>query len=277
MAVEEALAALLRTGRETWPTLDLAPHAFIVHLAERAPASEGTIALTGLRALHVRDLYLACACQLRVPGALELFESQILGEIASYLGRSEPSRPAIDEVCQQLRERLFVAGAEGVPKIAKYDGRGSLKSWLRVVAMRTAMTRRRSAKRDRTQPLDDAALAALPGSGSPELAILKQQHEADIKLALTEALAMLPADRVNVLRLHLIDGLTLEKIGSLYRVNRSSVKRWLDDARARLLSELRRRLQTRLRLSREEFDSLIATLRSQLDLSLSRILKSAAQ
>jgi RNA polymerase sigma-70 factor len=280
-ALGATLAECLSAGQAGWPTLPLPPLDFIAHLAQRAPLQEGKVTLAGLRGLHAGDLYLACACQRNVPPALELFEQHFLPPLAAYLRRSEPSPVVVDELCQQLREELFVgvpAGAHrsrGAAKIAHYDGRGSLKAWLRVVALRTALTRRRGERRERLQPLDDTTLLALPSGAGPELEFLRQQHEPDIKQALTEALATLPSDRVNVLRLHLLDGLTLEKIAGLYHVNRSSVKRWLDDARARLLSELRRRLQARFQLPPKDLDSLLTHLRSQLDLSLSRLLKAS--
>jgi RNA polymerase sigma-70 factor (ECF subfamily) len=273
--VEAALAEQLARGRAAWPMLKLDPRDFIACLAERTPAHEGGITMSALRSLHSADLYLALACRHRVSGAIELFESQMFAEISAFLARSEPSRAAIDEICQQLRERLFVAEPGAQTKLASYDGRGSLRSWLRVVAQRMALDLRRGTKRARTQPLDDATLAEMPLVDSPELSFFKEHYRSDAKLALQEALARLPAERLNVLRLHLLDGLTMEKIGALYRVNRSTVKRWLDDTRERLLSALRQRLQQRLRLSDEELEQLMALARSHLDLSLSRILKVA--
>lgn len=286
--LEATLVACLSAGRDSWPTLALPPADFIAHLAERAPLHDGGVSLAGLQALHLSDLYLACACQRGLPAALALFEQHYLQPLAASLKHTEPSAAAIDELCQQLREQLFVAvpasatqpaGAAKPGKIGSYDGRGSLKSWLRVVALRATLTRRRGERRQRLQPLPDAdvdtALLALPLGAGPELALLRNRHEPDIKQALTEALATLPAERVNVLRLHLLDGLTLEKIARLYRVNRSTVKRWLDDTHARLLAELRQRLQARLRLSRSDLDSLLTHLRSDLDLSLSRLLRAA--
>ncbi|HMU41475.1 MAG TPA: sigma-70 family RNA polymerase sigma factor [Pseudomonadota bacterium] len=269
----------MASAQTAWPPLELPPSVFIAHLAEHAPLQDGVVTLTSLHTVHHCDLYLACACQHHIPGAIDLFELHYLRKVATLLRRSEGSPAVIDELCQHLREDLFVAqpdSTQKTPKIARYDGRGSLKSWLRVVAVRTALTLRRSRQRECHQPLEEASLAVLPLVGSPEQTLLRQQHKSDIKQALADAIAGLPPNRVNVLRMHLLDGLTLEKIASLYRVNRSSVKRWLDDARTQLLSGLRNRLQARLRLPHKDIDSLLVGLRSQLDLSISRILRPAS-
>ncbi|HYI02244.1 hypothetical protein [Hyalangium sp.] len=61
------------------------------------------------------------------------------------------------------------------------------------------------------------------------------------------------------------------ELGELFRVNQSTVSRWLKSARQTVYEETKRRLQARLGLSAREFQSFLAVLDSQLDLSMSQI------
>lgn len=60
------------------------------------------------------------------------------------------------------------------------------------------------------------------------------------------AVAALAVRERALLRYSVVDGLTLDEIGAIYRAHKSSVSRWLTRARARLWQETRAALQTRL-------------------------------
>jgi len=75
-----------------------------------------------------------------------------------------------------------------------------------------------------------------------------------------------------VLRLHLLDGLNIDRIGQLHDVHRATAARWLASAREALAKDTQRILQARLQVSRSEFESLLRLVRSDLDVSLCRIL-----
>lgn len=270
--LEPALRSLLEAGRRAWPALALPEARFLQALAERAVWQKDGVTTPALSALHGEDLYLATAGASQIPAAVEEIEARFLRDLPATLMRAEFPRSLADEACQVLRERLFTATAGGVPKIASYDGRGALKTWLRIAAQRTAISLRRGPEQ-RTQPLSEAILAGLPKVASPELALMKERYQGELKATLQQLLLELPRERSQVLRLHLLDGLTLEQIGGLYRVNRSTVKRWLDDVRTQLSKGARRKLGARLGLAEEEVRQLIGLLQSQIDLSLSRILR----
>lgn len=74
-----------------------------------------------------------------------------------------------------------------------------------------------------------------------------------------------------VFRLHLLDGLSLDEIGRLYGVNKSSVSRWLGAVRAHLLDTARSELAARL--APGDLASLVRAFRENLDLSLTRLLR----
>jgi RNA polymerase sigma-70 factor (ECF subfamily) len=119
-------------------------------------------------------------------------------------------------------------------------------------------------------------LRALAPTPDPELRYLKEQHGADFKEAFQKALAELPPKQRNVLALYYIDGLKSTAIAAMYGVQGVTVRAWLKAARDALLSSTESALSDRLGLSSSELRSLIALVRSQIDLTLSRALRAPA-
>jgi RNA polymerase sigma-70 factor, ECF subfamily len=103
-----------------------------------------------------------------------------------------------------------------------------------------------------------------------KLALLKQRHGAEFRASLREAIDALSPRERNVLRLHLLEGMSLEEVGRVYDAHRASVARWIARARTEILADTRKRLSARLRLQEGEFDSLMGLVRSDLDQSLRR-------
>jgi RNA polymerase sigma-70 factor (ECF subfamily) len=152
-----------------------------------------------------------------------------------------------------------------------YAGRGLLTSWVRVAATRAALDLLRAGgARPRTdvEP-DDLA----PGRESPELEYLKERYRPQFKAAFQTALENLDGEQRTILRMHIVEGLNIDEIGVLFRVHRSTIARWIAAARVNILDEARRQLQRELGLDAAEFESLAGVVRSQLSLSLSKILK----
>ena len=113
-------------------------------------------------------------------------------------------------------------------------------------------------------------------SADPELAFLKENLRHAFQRAVQEALQLLDDRQRMVYRLHLVDGLTVERIARTYGVVRSTVTRWLTETRVAVVREVKRQLQDEMRLPAHEFESLARLLASQLDLSVSRILVARA-
>ena len=63
-------------------------------------------------------------------------------------------------------------------------------------------------------------------------------------------------------------GSSIDVLGSMYSVNRATAARWLAAARRSLMDGARARLRAQLRLSESECDSLVALVRSSLDISI---------
>ncbi len=175
---------------------------------------------------------------------------------------------------QQLRERILLAPAGGTAKIASYRGEGPLRGWVRVCAVRELLMLHRGQRE--TSEADMRVADRLVDEVDPELELIKQDASAVFRVAFMEALAELPDRDKNLLRHHILDGLSSTQVAGLYGVHRVTVTRWLTQARQRVLRETRRRLTLRLHLDHRQFDSLMLLIESRLDVSLGGALDDAA-
>lgn len=253
-ATPEVLAA----ARAAWPSLAFDDAAFGAYLAA-SPQRAAAVTTE-----NAGELLLAFACASGDPDALRIVERSYVEPLASEL----PSRHRSDaaEVVQVLRERMLVPSGGRPPRIETFTGRGHLKSWLKVAAVRVALNLERGRRRE--VPLDeDGALAERVG-GDPEIDDLKRRYAAEFRAAFTAGLAALsPRDRT-ILRQHYLDGVKMEAIAALHRVHRITVVRWMEAARGALERETRRELGQRLRIDRVELESILRLIESRMDVSL---------
>jgi RNA polymerase sigma-70 factor, ECF subfamily len=251
---------------------------FLAHLAHHIPAAPGEW-LPALARIHGADLYLAFACADQVPGALAVFEGTC-GSIIDGALSGQATAAFADDAKQLVREKLFIGGDPGAgegdeptagPRILSYAGRGPLAAWVAVSAQRTALSLRR--KEASAQARHRAAAAEeFAASVHPELAYLKRTYRAAFVTCFEEAFAALTNRERTLLRLHLVSRLRLEQMAPMFQVNISTISRWLAGARESLLAQTREGLSRRLHLEPGEFESLARLLRSQIDVSLVRLL-----
>ena len=265
--LEAALRELFVEGAKAWPDLPLSPEAFVCHLASRSAGQP----FDGAR-VRAADLYLACACATRVRGAVEAFDRCHLSRVGTFVARMRPSAAFVDEVRQVLREKLFVCRDGAAPKIAEYDGRGALASWVRVIAVRAAIDLHRqgdlAAEGRRARPES--------GSGDPEVDYLKQRYQKAFNEAFRAALAELDMDARELLRWHFVDGLTLDQLAVKLGVHRATVARRIAAGREAVAVAARSRLRAALGANEAELESLAGVMRSQIELSLPGLLQKGA-
>jgi RNA polymerase sigma-70 factor (ECF subfamily) len=221
--------------------------------------------------LSVVDLHLAFVARSGHAAAMGRFESQVMATLNRVIGRVDASDAFIDEIKQRLRTKLFVSDETSPAKIAHYTGQGDLLAWVRVVAVREALDSVR-AERRRALDSDDALMAIEASATGPDMLAFRQQYKAQFSQAFRDALAALQPEQRNVLRLHYVHGLSIDKLGGVLRVHRSSAARRIAKARQDLLSGTRRLLHARLSIDRREFDQLMGLVASRLDLSIERFL-----
>jgi RNA polymerase sigma-70 factor (ECF subfamily) len=112
---------------------------------------------------------------------------------------------------------------------------------------------------------------ALPAD--PELAYLKQQYRGAFEATLAQLVAGLEDRDRMFLRLSLIEGLSAEKIGKMCGLSRATTQRRIEDVREKIADGLRQALGERLAMSGSGVGSVAGLVASQLDVSLSRILR----
>jgi len=219
--------------------------------------------------LHHADLAWASALASGDRAALARYERELVPMIEAQLRRRGLTDDAIAELQQTLRARLFVGDGDG-PAIARYEGRGALRSWLLVGALREAVRIRQRAARE--PALDDDALIALADRGdAAHIAPDKERYRAAFRTAFRAALATLaPRDRV-LLRMHVLDDLTIDEIGALHGVHRATAARWIERARELVARAVRRDLMTQLGSDPFEIDEVLRWVQSRIELSFSTL------
>lgn len=272
-AIAAVLAEMFAEGRAAFPSVDLAEAAYAAHVASVLPPGEGRAA--DLRALRAADLYLACACAGGVRAALDAFALRFDDEVKRAAAKS---RVRADDLAQMLHQRLFVAPpgeGPGRPRIADYGGQGDLRAWVRVGVARLVIDLKRT-RSGNEEPVGGGEAQGGWGIPSPaddpELDYLKRLYRHEFAVAFEEALGTLTAEQRNALRHQFAEKLGIDQVAAIHGIHRATAARRLAQAREALLAETRRRLSTKLKLSRHELESVIRLIESQLHVSVSRLL-----
>jgi len=98
------------------------------------------------------------------------------------------------------------------------------------------------------------------------LSAVKNDAAVAFRAAFLATLGELERRERTVLRLHLLDGLTIDEIAPMYEVHRATIARWIGAAKQTVLDRTRRRLMHDLRLDAAEVDSLIRLVQSRIEL-----------
>jgi RNA polymerase sigma-70 factor (ECF subfamily) len=261
-------APALATAHARWPSGWLSDDVFIEHLRARISDDDPAAALSHLA---VADLYLACACARGVAPAVEAFARTILREVDAHVARFDRSAAFADEVRQDLAARLLVAAPGARPKLDDYAGSAPLSAWVRIAAIRTALNLMRR-KAFSAEIADDRAVAEHAAAGNVEVEHIRQRYRLPFEAAIGKALGSLSTRDRTLLRLRMVEGMEVEAIATMYGVHRTTVTRWIGACRDRLLVDTRRILRDDFGLAIGEIDSLAGLVRSQLHLSLARLL-----
>jgi len=262
-ALDRQLAAGIAEARARWAELGDAGDDFVAAVAARV---EGERDLAGAVArLALPDIYLVVLCLRGDQRAQAAFERLVRDETTRAAARVGGSA---EDVVQEMLVKLLVGSP---PKLAAFGGHGALHAWIRVAAVRTAIS---LSRRKHEQPVDDDALAAIADEADDQaLAFMKTSYRAEFKRAFAAAFAALPRRARTLLRLQVIDQLTIEEIGAFYQVSRATAARHLADARVELVAGTQGRLATALGLSADELGEMMRLVASSLYSTLPRLLQ----
>jgi RNA polymerase sigma-70 factor (ECF subfamily) len=269
---ETALAAYATLARSAHPEFEIEIATFIDFLSIRF--AEGTLPAPETAA----DLFLVCACLVGRPEAISKFHATYDSVIRRVLTHRRAEPADLADATQIVYERLLVRTDAREPLLSEYRGHGALRSWVATTAARAFLTMLRTEDRRRSHEGQDAGLVGLQlAEGDPELLYFKRLYKREIELAVARSLDALDDHPRALLELHLAEGLSIDQLGTMYRVNRATAARWLVSAREKLVTAVRADLQGQLRLSESEYDSIVALVRSELAVTVGLRLRESAK
>lgn len=271
--IDAMLLEIIELAQRTYPTIDLPPVAFVAYLGARIPAD--LPAAQALRQMHTTDLYLACACARGDLNAFAVFEERCLTRLDRVLGAMGVNVDMCAEIKQEIRSRVLVGNGQHA-EIGDFSGLGDLRGWVRVMAVRQAL--RRLGRVRREVALEDDVLAhQIAQAGTPDMEFAKSIYREEFQRAFDSALRALPPRARTLLRQHYVDGVTLDELGRLYRVHRSTAARLLSHARHLVREATCAQMKSRLLVPSAELDSILRMIRSQIEVNLCALRNRARQ
>jgi RNA polymerase sigma-70 factor (ECF subfamily) len=269
--LEPLLAERVAHARAAWPGVIVEVDRLMQAIARRLDPDRPPA--DALAAMQTDDLYLACGCAAGDAAAIAGFEQHCGAIIDRTIASSGVPPAERADLGQIVRQRLLVAPrAGGAPRIAGYSARGSLQSWVRVIAAREAARILPGARREIAAEEDDELVGLIAPDDDPEIGYFKRRYREEFKRAFHAAVdALEPRERL-LLRQHVIDGVGIDRLAALHGVHRATAARWVQAARDAVVEGTQRELARRLKLRRDELATVIDLIRSQLDISLQRVL-----
>ena len=264
-AIAAELGRVAAEGRAAW-MFALSLTRIAEHLGAKLPE---TRVLDALASVEGADLWLACSCAEGDAAAIGAFDALFANDLVRAYERARTTKIALDDFVQAVRVKLM---STAHPKIRDYVGFGPLRAWVRTVATRTLldMTRPLYLKE---RPTDDAKFLEVPApTDAPDLAYAKRLYGVAMQQAIQDAAAALTPEERNVLRDHYARGLTVDQIAQLHGYHRATAARRVQRARDALLEGIRLLLAERLGLSGAELESVLRLVRSQMNVTLERVL-----
>jgi RNA polymerase sigma-70 factor (ECF subfamily) len=268
VGLEDALQRIVREAHDRYPTVVVPAESFVAHLARQLPRTQPV--LDALGSVDTAALYLCCACAEGDEVAVAELEREHFGKVRATLRRIHGASTLAEDVQQRLREMLFLPGRLGrSPAITKYSGRGDLGSWLRTVAMRSALE---LVAPSREVPSADEAIANAAGTAiDPELGAIRREYGAAFKRAIEGALRSLPEGSRGLVRRYYFEGMSVEELARADGIAVSSVSRRLAKARRLLSKKTRELLRKKIAGRAGEIDSMLRVVRTQLEITRSAL------
>lgn len=206
-------------------------------------------------------------------------DAQARADIQGVLHRSVQAALATasasdrDEVEQRILSRLFVAEAGERCALSAYEGRASLRRWLKVIVVREH--RRLHQHAGRELPFDQSASwlesSLQAASVGIDEELIRHELHAPFKDAFQRAFASLSLHERVLMRQQFGDELSIASMAKMHGKHRNSMARELAQLRARLLAGLLRRLREHTDLDDERLERLVCP--QEIELSLSRLFR----
>jgi RNA polymerase sigma-70 factor len=213
------------------------------------PDHESAAAINFLKTLHTSDLYLGLACARGAEAAWERLTRVYGTYIKSLATFATVGHTAATEVANNVLVDLFLPGPSGQSRIASYEGRSSLATWLRVVVSHHATNERQRF----CNSMGGISVPDLADEGAPsrmDASLRALRYERIIGDSLQCSFESLTNRERLILLLRYDEGLHLGQIARLLGVHQSTITRQLERACKRLREEVIGTLSKKHKLDR---------------------------
>lgn len=207
---------------------------------------------TFVRSLHTNDLLLTLACSKGVDAAWRRFHTSYRKYLIDLSRHLMCGTPDLEELGDTIWIDLFLPDRSGQSKIASYDGRSSLATWLRVVVSHRVINERQR------RSLSVGNIEAIPEPADPtalqnvEGTLHQSRYQNMILAVFKHALGKLSHREALIVLLRYDQGLQLGEIARLFDVHQSTITRQLDRVTARLRDEVMTLLASKYGLNRAQ-------------------------
>lgn len=251
---------VLAAAATAWPDLPAPDETFGEAVAARAGDGDA-------HALQVGDLFVAFHAAAGHPRAVAHVEGLVSG-LRNALKRTGAGEQLVRDLLAELPGDLLAARTDRPARILGYSGRGPLGAWLRVVAVRAIVERRRQTKRAPhvARTIGERATEAY----DPELELLRRRYTDELEGAFARAFDALSPEQRLLLTQHHVDGLSIDRLAVLHGIHRATAARRVASVREALFEGVRVILVDELRIGDETFESIVRLVRSEIDINLDR-------
>lgn len=228
-----------------------------------------------LGALRAPDLGLALGCVAGSEAAWDTFCAEYRPVLYAAARVFIPDETSARELADSLLAELYGLDASHPgrnSRLARFQGRSSLKTWLRAVLYQRFVDEYRRQKRLEPLPEEASQPTAAPASLSAE----DDRHYAEcLSEALEAALSELPARDKLLLSHYYVQSLTLKQIGRLSGEHEATVSRRLQSLRRLLGKRIEGHLRRVGKLSALEIDRCLDFASRGVTVKLEEVLKPA--
>ena len=248
--IEQAYAA----AHSRHGDLDYALEAFTDYLVSIADKNLGVAkkqaaTLRFVASLNTTDLYLAGACAIPTELAWRRFVATYQAYIQGLADFFYATGGSANDLAGSILSDMFLPDSTGRSRIASYDGRSSLATWLRTIVKRRAINERER-KWSGIEPLDSQPeLVDSTAVSRVEASLCSGRYESMVRDCLKCACDKLTERERLMLLWRYDEQLQVSQIAHIYAVNPSTITRQLEQVYRKLREEVVLMLASKHKLS----------------------------
>jgi RNA polymerase sigma-70 factor, ECF subfamily len=265
LSFEAIVERLYWDGYSYYGDLQVGLKEFEIHLLSIFEKSLGENAtdnaVRAINSSHGNDLYLAFACAQHSQVAWDCFTRIYRKYIHNLTALICPVKSMVDELAETILTDLFLPDRSGRSRIASYDGRTSIATWLRAIIYHRVINERERKVNGMTQfnedifeKADEKALLNI------EMALRSSCYQALIKYSLEQACSELTDRERLMLLLRYDNGLQLGQIGCLFGLHQSTITRQLERVQAKIRQIIVSTLTQKFGFSQAAIDECLAEI-----------------